>query len=671
MNIIENNIVNDVTKNVNDNLNAIESSEGNDLAIFFGETTSGKSSTINCLMGVRFVEDEDTDNIMPAEGERIIAPIGNFNEGNVGCTFLPKVYHLPENPIAFLDTQGFSDTRDDHEMNISSSLLIEIAIKRARSVRIIFLTHFEIFKSGIGQFHKIGKLLSKLIINDEEPIYFLFNKFKPSRSLQKQNFYSWPEPNKCEAIKREILDAYNRNVIGLESIIYRGKTQVVEKFLRDQGRPTVVSRQEIDRIYRSEPSLNNYQEYHENNQKILYLSILKNSFSRNYYGYIDPVSDDSRNNLIHDILVLPAINSSNIRLNGYNNERIQFDQMFDKKIFLENKFLKQVLFSLKYPERLIDALINPLQANLTEYRNRLNQINRNGVSDEILNEFNIENVQERHSLETSIENLKVQLENLKIAKRSFENKNPVPFWNDHWENKPGLLWWRNYLCKYPLDIPYVKVVEDLDEHTSRREVISETSPKYEVLYSSGGKVRKGVGIAASVLAGAIGATVMGICSHKCKGKVTLYTYPKILQPDAIPQLKQEIDIIENNLRRLTSDLNMLNNNAHTNIVGRFRNYIQNLENKIQSLESIKTHVHDTVLTWNRDTPDQGYQTTKRNEIFCINSSIRVLYGGSVPRFAHTEFQQSYQAVLNAIPLNSQNINAEILISNGNQVFNEN
>lgn len=118
-------------------------------------------------------------------------------------------------------------------------------------------------------------------------------------------------------------------------------------------------------------------------------------------------------------------------------------------------------------------------------------------------------------------------------------------------------------------------------------------------------------------------------------------------------------------------MNILNNNNHTNIVGRLRNYIQNLENKIQSLQSIKTNVHETLLTWNRDTPAQGYQTTKRNEIFCINNSIRVLYSGSVPRFAHTEFQQSYQAVLNARALNSQNINAEILITNGNQVFNQN
>ena len=50
-----------------------------------GNTTVGKSLTINRLLGVHFIEDDD-DNLLPSEGERVIAPVGNIEEENAGCT---------------------------------------------------------------------------------------------------------------------------------------------------------------------------------------------------------------------------------------------------------------------------------------------------------------------------------------------------------------------------------------------------------------------------------------------------------------------------------------------------------------------------------------------------------------------------------------------------------
>ena len=132
-----------------------------------------------------------------------------------------------------------------------------------------------------------------------------------------------------------------------------------------------------------------------------------------------------------------------------------------------------------------------------------------------------------------------------------------------------------------------------------------TSLHHEILYSSSGKVRKGVGIAATILGGAIGATAMWICSHGCKGKFSIYSFPKNLEPEVIPQMEQQIDAINQYLEISTSELDTLNNNSRCGIVSRNNNLIQILRNKIESLEELKTKVHNTNLIWNRDDPLPG------------------------------------------------------------------
>ena len=146
----------------------ITDSEGRDLIIFIGPSQVGKSTIINALLGVEF-EIQDDDSLRPKKDNEIIAPIGDLRDGGISVTQLPTIYVYDSN-FSIMDTQGFFDLRENIEMNIASSILMEMAIKKARSVRIVNLCKCDDFFNGLSTFHKYGEQLNQVITCDKEPI---------------------------------------------------------------------------------------------------------------------------------------------------------------------------------------------------------------------------------------------------------------------------------------------------------------------------------------------------------------------------------------------------------------------------------------------------------------------------------------------------------------------
>ena len=120
----------------------IEDTNGKDIIIFIGGTQIGKSTTINALLGVPFKK--QNGKLIPQK--ELIAKIGASDNGGVSCTIFPALY-CADHYTYFLDTQGFFESRNS--AIAASSILMEMAIKDAKSIRIVFLGNYEEI-NGVG-----------------------------------------------------------------------------------------------------------------------------------------------------------------------------------------------------------------------------------------------------------------------------------------------------------------------------------------------------------------------------------------------------------------------------------------------------------------------------------------------------------------------------------------
>ena len=134
-------------------------------------------------------------------------------------------------------------------------------------------------------------------------------------------------------------------------------------------------------------------------------------------------------------------------------------------------------------------------------------------------------------------------------------------------------------------------------------------------------------------------------------------------------MEQQIDAINQYIEISTSELDTLNNNSRCGIVSRINNLIQISRNKIESLEELKTKVHNTNLIWNRDDPLPGQLRTKKNDISCKRNSISLLYSGSSRHMITlSDILNLHQEVVTVSPINNGNINDEFLISEKKSSF---
>lgn len=99
-----------VVKLVYENIDRIKVCFSKDIVIFLGREQTGKSTTINALLGVIFdICEEDDSYLKPTDEKDVKAPMGSYNKG-VMCTVFPTSYIDKENNNIYLDTQGFFGT---------------------------------------------------------------------------------------------------------------------------------------------------------------------------------------------------------------------------------------------------------------------------------------------------------------------------------------------------------------------------------------------------------------------------------------------------------------------------------------------------------------------------------------------------------------------------------
>ncbi len=217
--------------------------------------------------------------------------------------------------------------------------------------------------------------------------------------------------------------------------------------------------------------------------------------------------------------------------------------------------------------------------------------------------------------------------------RDFNTKTPVKYWEESWNEKAGAHWWRNHTCKFPpkekplLRKPFVMIKEKLDPNTVRRKIIKwnlaqfkkeESADKqiksyvvqdmdkpeteFEVEYSSGGRVRRGlayagvptIAIGFGLFGEAIFSAIFSAASHNCIGEVQIYALPKDIEPHTLTEMvsnqKRILEQIE--IERIELKKNQSKNEA--SLIKKIRMEIENNQKKLMT---ISTFVDDTRKIW--------------------------------------------------------------------------
>jgi hypothetical protein len=170
-------MITSITQLVLENEFRIGNVEGKDLVIFLGLAQVGITSTINALMGTKYklvnkcLETENGSSNVFETGAR----------GGESCTKFPQRCSHPDGKVVFLDTRGFFDTSKNREEEIASSILIEMAVNKAKSVRLVVLERYADISGGLVRFSRLGEIISKLAVRIDGsrfiPVLFVFNRF--------------------------------------------------------------------------------------------------------------------------------------------------------------------------------------------------------------------------------------------------------------------------------------------------------------------------------------------------------------------------------------------------------------------------------------------------------------------------------------------------------------
>lgn len=553
--------------------------------------------------------------------------------------------------------------RGDREANIASSILMEMAINQAKSVKVVCLIKYSSIKDGMSDFHQIGEEISRIIRKDDAPIFFLFNRFQPSKVLIKKGFYNWTEESQNLKIKEELKNCFKIIENGSETIMKDGWKRVFNRAkemgivsnnsnedMNDDDINAIASNEELAKILDNDPEIKQI------NERMKYASFLKKSFDNEYYGYIDPTSEFSIQNCLNDLSNFPEIDQSSTVFNDFNSDRIYFNQILHKRIENDNLYLKQLIFSLQYPEELIEVLIQQLTHNLEEHNSRLSEINDKGISDEMLNSFNNEMFQMKKKLTQQISSLEEKRYNIQKFIDDFLNKEPQEIWKDEfWKySRYEYFWFLNvhsHLVKYDLNIPYVRVQEDLGWKTYRGRVITDSSPNYEVWYYND-----------CIL------PLVPLRPYKYGGTVRLFALPKDIEPDVIPNKQKELENVLSQSNKIKNDLIQINENAQNQIAINLGNLNRILRSQINSLKEIKSNISKTMSIWNPKIDENSVEKTKIDEIESHYRIVRKLYKDVSRNDSVNEFVNLYQAIDMTHRVDNIPMEIEEIISEGIFLF---
>jgi GTP-binding protein EngB required for normal cell division len=161
-----------IERTLSEAISNVESACGKDVVLILGNTHAGKSTIVNYLLGCT-MKIEGGSRAVPTALTSSMAR-ANTKYGSSETKF-PAVYEF-EDRYALCDCPGFFDIRGEEE-KICGSILTEMVVRNARSLRAMVVVDFSSIQAGKGfDFIRLGDTLNKLIPKASNPLFFVFNK---------------------------------------------------------------------------------------------------------------------------------------------------------------------------------------------------------------------------------------------------------------------------------------------------------------------------------------------------------------------------------------------------------------------------------------------------------------------------------------------------------------
>lgn len=570
----------------------IASLEGKDVVVVLGIKGAGKSTTINYLIGDDVYEREDGK--LDRRNEEGTAAIGH--EGY--CTVIPALYSSPTSPYAFLDTRGFDASDRSPEELIAASILTEMAVKKASSVRLMVVSDYSnLIVNRAESFTGLGRVLGKIVVGNEVPSLFVFNRYViPSATLSRKFFAKSPEEQ-----HQEIMGALHREIDAVLEIEHNGLMQVgkavaervgkvwhgvtsffsvgsSESAIDEEIRRDARFQEELSRIkYTGFLRYNRNIKKMENGNLIAYKVGKEGSpliypsrdyaevgfehidprsgerlrFYSKHIEYVDPLSGETSRNAIFGALAeMESVNASTLVFTGYNTERVEFNRIFalqiEPLVYLLEAKLRKDRFSLE----LLRALRDEAEACANHHANVHGKL-ANALSEDELNFIRESYAISDQEIESRRNRIEAHTKQLLLRKTGAQEeiaeilrRDPVLYWIDRWKQEAGFFagWWRNYRSTYPHNTDFVRWNDVLEEGTLRDGVESSNTPHLIVNYTS----RLG---------------------ENCEGRLSVYVRAEDEPGNAneIRRLEAEISTIDTAIRENESLITGLRIGSRTNL----------------------------------------------------------------------------------------------------------
>lgn len=572
--------------------------EGRNIIIIIGWTQVGKSTTINSIYGVPFKYDDDY-NVVPENINDLIAPVGSYENGYRSCTALPQLYISERRPeYCFLDTQGFNDTERNEDLETAAAIMLEMAIKKANSVRLMCVVSYSNISGQYSTFEPIGKILDSIISRQDVPVYFLFNRYTPPEPAYQKYMQIYKDYNKRhEFILNDIRSKMNNMITAVNNDMERNKGTIDNLFdLIDNNLKSVNENNGIN-----ENSLNelvkNSKELSVFDMKYKYVKLFEYSLENNLIGYIDPLNRDSIEKLKNDLINIPEFPKNAMRYSNYTNARTKFERLFNRALIEQNKFLKQYNFAKNYTPDYFQLKVNDINNNYSAFDIQLRNVkfnNNEREREEIIRQYSDRQSNARiNELQQKINECNQLIIEAQNSISNFRKKPLKLFHRIEFNKKWRLLFMfrREYIVniKNTCKIPIARVEEILNEGTKlKKRLYTEGDLMYYAKFKSD-------------------------AFNDCSGQIKFYCKEEDFDNSLIKFKEAEIEGYQWSIEAYNKIIEEYRNINIQNIQEKLESSINKEENKKIKINQINEFVKNVKNKWNENI--EGIKFSDVNQLY--------------------------------------------------------
>ncbi|HCU07176.1 MAG TPA: hypothetical protein DIC42_06345 [Holosporales bacterium] len=475
-----------------------------DVILFLGNTQVGKSTLINTLLGCTYVKKKEKNK--PSYLELAEGSIIEFTKRGKTVkseTLYPEVHTNSEIPYLLCDTQGFSDQERSKEEPIVASVLLEMIVNSAKSVRIVLpFSEDQLTNDAARSIRDFCGAIDKLLKRRTAPILFLYNKKGTSEN-------------------DDVACAHDR----IQTLL-KGSEERLEQLAREaESRPGLFRRlraklpslpwvTESSSVHdvsddfdaTDQESMNNsrLKEHLEKMDMLWLLERMHKQATRNFHGEYDGSAivemnvlnpEEGKRIFFEGIKNLQAVSKEQFNFGSLSGSRPKFDQEVSK---LLNRFTQQIHLAKEFKRYANYAVIR--YENLENYLSYLECLIRDLQNKKDNNILLPETVTKRSSLENDIAAKRLQIKTkkeaiekaqftIKVCEETIAKLNNDESLAEVGEiqpfDKPVGFFCYGYHTVEQEVIPYFKVEQELDDNTKCKNLQEDrANGKFKAYYAA-------------------------------------------------------------------------------------------------------------------------------------------------------------------------------------------